>query len=76
VLVDVGRLGLGADEAVARLREEGVLLSFAARKDVLRAVTHLDVSGDDIEQAIELLPRALASTDRPVQLAGDAPTPY
>jgi threonine aldolase len=76
VLVDVGRLGLAADEAIARLRSEGVLLSFAARKDVLRAVTHLDVSSEDIEQAIERIPRALAATDRPVELAGDAPTPY
>jgi threonine aldolase len=76
VLLDVGRLGLAADEAVARLRNEGVLLSFAARKDVLRAVTHLDVTADDVEQAIEHIPRALASSDRPVELAGDAPTPY
>jgi threonine aldolase len=76
VLLDVGRLGLPADEAVARLRVESVLLSFASRKDVLRAVTHLDVSAEDIEQAIERIPRALASTDRPVELAGDAPTPY
>ena len=76
VLVDVGRLGLGGDEAIARLRVEGVLLSFAAKKDVLRAVTHLDVSAEDIEGAAEAIPRALASTDHPVELAGDAPTPY
>jgi threonine aldolase len=76
VLVDVGRLGLGADEAVTRLRAEGVLLSFAAKRDVLRAVTHLDVSGNDVERAAEAIPRALAATDRPVELAGDAPTPY
>jgi threonine aldolase len=76
VLVDVGPLGLAADEAVARLRAEGVLLSFAARKDVLRAVTHLDISCEEIQQAIERIPRALSSTDRPVELAGDAPTPY
>jgi threonine aldolase len=76
VLVDVGRLGLAADEAVAGLRSEGVLLSFAARKDVLRAVTHLDVTVEDVEAACEAIPRALASTDRPVELAGDAPTPY
>jgi hypothetical protein len=43
---------------------------------VLRAVTHLDVSAAHIEQAIERIPRALASTDRPVELAGEAPTPY
>jgi threonine aldolase len=76
VLLDVGRRGLPADEAVARLRAEGVLLSFGTRKDVLRAVTHLDVSAAHIEQAIERIPRALASTDRPVELAGEAPTPY
>jgi threonine aldolase len=76
VLLDVGRLRFSADEAVARLRAEGVLLSFAARTDVLRAVTHLDVSANDVEQAIERIPRALASSDRPVELAGDAPTPY
>jgi threonine aldolase len=76
VLVDVGRIGLGADEAVARLRAEDVLLSFAAKKDVLRAVTHLDLSAEAIERAAEAIPRALAATERPVELAGDAPTPY
>jgi threonine aldolase len=76
VLLDVGRLGLGADEAVARLRAERVLLSFAAKKDVLRAVTHLDVSAEEIDQAVGAIPRALAATNRPVELAGDAPTPY
>jgi threonine aldolase len=76
VLLDVGRLGLPADEAVARVRAEGVLLSFAARKDVLRAVTHLDVTAEQIDGAIERIPRALASTDRQVELAADAPTPY
>ena len=76
VLLDVGRLGLGGDEAIARLRAENVLLSFAAKKDVLRAVTHLSVSSDDIERAAKAIPRALAATDRPVELAGEAPTPY
>jgi threonine aldolase len=76
VLLDVGRLGLGADEAVARLRGEGVLLSMAAHKDVLRAVTHLDVTSVDIEQAIERIPRALSGTKRPVGVGADAPTPY
>jgi threonine aldolase len=75
VQLDVGALGLGADDAVARLRAEGVLLSFAVRKDVLRAVTHLDVSAENVERAAELIPRALAGA--PVsELAGPAPTPY
>ncbi len=76
VLVDAGALGLGADDAVARLRGEGVLLSFAARKDVLRAVTHLDVSEDDVEQAIERIPLALTGAVRAADPAGAAPTPY
>jgi threonine aldolase len=76
VLVDVGALGLGADDAVARLRGEGVLLSFAARKDVLRAVTHLDVSAADVEEAIEHIPRALTGAARAADPAGAAPTPY
>jgi threonine aldolase len=77
VLVDAGALGLGADEAVARLRAEGMLLSFAARKDVLRAVTHLDVSAEDVECAIERIPRALTGAPTPAaDLADTAPTPY
>jgi threonine aldolase len=76
VQLDAARLGLTADEAVARLRAEGVLLSFAARKDVLRALTHLDISAEDVEQAIAGAVRAFSSSQRPVELAGEAPTPY
>jgi threonine aldolase len=77
VLLDVGSLGLQADDAIARLRAEGVLLSFAARKDVLRAVTHLDVSTEDVEQAIERIPRALTGAVAPAaDPAEPAPTPY
>jgi threonine aldolase len=76
VQLDAARLGLTADEAVARLRAEGVLLSFAARKNVLRAVTHLDISADDIDEAIAGTVRAFSGSQRPVALAGDAPTPY
>jgi len=76
VLVDVGSLGLDADEAVARLRAEGVLLSFASRRGVLRAVTHMDVSADEIEQAIPAIARALSGREAPVELQTEAPTPY
>jgi threonine aldolase len=76
VLFDAGRLGMSGDEALARLRGEGVLFSFSVAKDVLRAVTHLDVSADDIEHAIEGAVRAFAGNRRPVELAADAPTPY
>jgi threonine aldolase len=76
VLVDVGALGLDADDAVARLRVEGVLLSFAARPGVLRAVTHLGVDGEDIERAIDAIARSLAPERRAVALDREAPTPY
>ena len=62
--------------AIARLREEGVLLSVAAKPGVLRAVTYLDVSREDVERAIEAIPRALARERRPVEVAVEAPTPY
>ena len=44
-----------------RLRERGILLS-NLRPGVLRAVTHLGVSDDDIDQAIEIIPDALGVT--------------
>jgi threonine aldolase len=76
VQLDAARLGLTGDEAIARLRAEGVLLSFAARKDVLRALTHLDITSDHVEEAIARAARAFSGSDRPVELARDAPTPY
>jgi threonine aldolase len=76
VLLDVGALGLGADDAVARLRAEGVLLSFAAHRDVLRAVTHLDVTAEDMEQAVERIPRALTGAPPTADVAEAAPTAY
>ncbi|MBV8599546.1 MAG: DegT/DnrJ/EryC1/StrS family aminotransferase [Actinobacteria bacterium] len=59
VLVDVGALGMEKDEALARLEAEGVALTPTVVPGVLRALTHLDVTDDDVERAIELVPRAL-----------------
>jgi threonine aldolase len=59
VQVDVGALDLDASDALARLAGEGVGLSATAHPGVLRAVTHLDIDDEDIEQAIERVPRAL-----------------
>ncbi len=59
VQVDVGALGLGEVEARELLREHGVAMSRTMRPGVLRAVTHLDLSDDDVERAIELVPQAL-----------------
>jgi threonine aldolase len=74
VLLDAGQIGLGAAQALELLRSEAVLMSFAARKNVLRAVTHLDVSTADVERAIASAIRALAAhVERPAELAADAP---
>ena len=59
VQVDVAPLGLAWDEALARLAEQGVGLSATMHPTKLRAVTHLDVGDEDIERAVELIPRAL-----------------
>jgi len=58
VQVDVAALGLTPREAVARLAEVGVGLSPTGPRR-LRAVTHLDVTDDDVERALVLVPRAL-----------------
>ena len=59
VQVDVGALGLASQDALRRLAGEGVGLSATIHPNVLRAVTHLDVTDEAVEQAIELIPKAL-----------------
>src|SRR5919108_352009 len=60
VQLDLGPLGIPRNEALDRLRDEaGVLLSTTVHPTVVRAVTHLDVSDADIEEASEAIPRAL-----------------
>ena len=57
-------LGLTRSEALARLKEHGVLLSTTVWPTKLRAVTHLDVDDDDVDAAIEAMPRALGALAR------------
>src|SRR5437763_816588 len=64
VQVDVGALGLEKADALARLQAEGVGLSGTIAPGILRAVTHLDVGADDVERALELVPRALGLLQR------------
>jgi threonine aldolase len=64
VQVDVAPLGLAWDEALARLAEQGVGLSATMHPTKVRAVTHLDVGDEDIERAVELIPRALGALAR------------
>jgi len=65
VLLDAGALGLSVQEAADRLHGEGVLLSAAGRAGHLRAVTHLDVSAEEIETALAGATRALARAAQP-----------
>jgi threonine aldolase len=57
--VDVGSVGLDAAEAQARIAEHGVRVGLL-RPGVLRVATHLGVSDEDVDRAIELIPRGLS----------------
>ena len=52
---------LSVQEATARLAGHGVGLSGTVHPTVLRAVTHLDISDEDIDVALEAIPRALGA---------------
>ena len=58
--VGIGLEPTGLDDvtALARLREHGTLLG-DLRPGVLRAALHLDVSDDDVERAVQVIPQAL-----------------
>ena len=58
VIADLGPLGVGATEAIAALKDEGVLCG-AASVDRVRFVTHLDVSLEDSRTAGEIIARVL-----------------
>ena len=60
VQVDVRAMGVGEHDALARIRSEGVLLS-QTKPGVIRAVTHMDVGDEDIEQALAAVPRAVGA---------------
>jgi threonine aldolase len=59
VQIDVGPDRAGA---IARLKEEGVLVSTTVHPTVVRAVAHLDITDEDIETAVTVIPSALIRT--------------
>jgi threonine aldolase len=63
VQIDPEPLGLMREDAIERAKAEGVLISPTGLR-LIRAVTHLDVGDDEIDQAIELIPRALGALVR------------
>ena len=61
--IDVGPLGIEPAEARSRIAAEGVLVG-GLRPGVLRAATYLGIEDEDVERAIELIPRALGALVR------------
>jgi threonine aldolase len=55
------QIDVGPDraDAIERMKDHGVLVSTTVHPTVVRAVTHLDISDDDIEIAIAAIPAAL-----------------
>ena len=65
VQLDVGPLDITAQEATLRLADAGVRLSDTVHPTILRAVTHLDITDEDIDRAAELVPQALGAAHVP-----------
>jgi threonine aldolase len=61
--LETAPLGLTADEARARIREQGVLVG-NLRPGVLRIATYLGVTDEDVDRATEAIPRALGALAR------------
>jgi threonine aldolase len=59
VQIDLAQLGLERPDALTRLRDAGVGLSATIHPTVVRAVTHLEITDEDIDRAAELIPQAL-----------------
>jgi threonine aldolase len=55
------QIDVGPDraEAIDRIKAAGVLVSTTVHPTIVRAVTHLDISDDDVDAAIQAIPRAL-----------------
>jgi threonine aldolase len=65
VQIDVG---LDRAGAIQRMKERGVLVSTTVHPTVVRAVTHLDLTDEDVEAAVEAIPAALGVTRTGVPL--------
>ena len=59
VQLDLAPLGLTRADALARLQAAGVGLSATPHDRVLRAVTHLDLTDEDVALASERIPETL-----------------
>ena len=64
VQIDLAPLGFDRAEALAVLRAAGVGLSATIHPTVVRAVTHLEITDEDVERAVELIPAVLLAAVR------------
>jgi len=64
VQIDLAPLGFDRAEALAVLRAAGVGLSATIHPTVVRAVTHLEITDEDVESAVELIPAVLLTAVR------------
>jgi threonine aldolase len=57
------QIDVGPDraDAIERIKERGVLVSTTVHPTIVRAVTHLDISDDDIDGAVQAIPAALGA---------------
>ena len=74
VQLDVGSMGITPGDATERLVAEGVRVSGTLHPGVLRAVTHLGIGNEDIDHAIESIPRALGAQRSPAMKNAAATT--
>ena len=56
--IDVASIGVDVADAQARIAEQGVRVG-RLRPGVLRVATHMGVTDEDVDRAIELIPRGL-----------------
>jgi threonine aldolase len=61
VQIDVGPDRGGA---IDRIQQRGILVSTTVHPTIVRAVTHLDITDDDVDMAIEAIPAALGALSR------------
>jgi threonine aldolase len=74
IQLDVGSMGLAVGDATERLAAEGVRVSGTLLPGVLRAVTHLGISDEDIDHAVDTIPRALGAQRSPAMKNAAATT--
>jgi threonine aldolase len=60
------QIDVGPDRpaAIERIKEQGVLVSTTVHPTIVRAVTHLDISDEDVGHAIDAIPVALGALTR------------